>query len=502
MKYLPLAIVLICPSLAWAFDSTEYRQATYGPPNHYCDVTLSIASPSGAGTIGDPWNLTRCMSEPVAGDVVGMLPGVGVDLPAPDGDSVVAFTPAHSGTSGSPIVYVTKYAAVALSSVESNGNRTELRHAGTAALGAGDGDGTGGAIYGAISQDYITFDGFYVDMAHAHPDSDTGVIRAELSTGLKFLNFVVKGTAETIYSNAVVYRPNGSTDTTLSNFKVYDFTNSGGLGQPSLFCDSYGDRNFIIEHFEITNVGKGIFLKGPYPTTPTYTHFNYGVIRYGIVKNGIAGLRLGVMSGSDYVDIHHVLSYGHSDSALVFSNEISSYRQHARLDHVTLIGGVAGGTQNGSLYIKADGGQGNRIENSIIDVRTGAGDNITSEETNASYATDFVSDYNGFSRNSANLSFYQDSTSYTTIAAWRTASGNDAHSAAYDTSSSDIFNNRASNDYTVAAGHAALTADSAGGELGAYEGSIDPGVDITGASVTGSTGASGSARFTGSVRIQ
>lgn len=491
---------LLLSGAAYAFDATEYRQATYGPPNHYCDVTLSIAAPSGSGTLGDPWNLTRCMSEPVAGDVVGILPGVSVDLPAPNGDTVVAFSPANSGTSGSRIVYVTKYAAVALSNVDSNANRTELRHAGAAAIGAGDGDGTGGATFGAISKNYVTFDGFFVDMAHAHPDSDTGVIRAELSTGLHFRNFVIKGTAETIYSNAIMYRPNGATDTVLSNFKAYDFTNSGGLGQPSVFCDSYGDENFIIEHFEITNVGKGIYMKGPYPTTPgTETHWNNGVIRYGIVKNGVSGMRFGSVDPVTFVDVHHVLIYGHTDTGITFSNELGAYRRNIRLDHLTIVGGAAGANQWGPVYIKTDTGTGNRIENSILDVRVGAGYTLYSEETNASYATDFVSDYNGFSRDSASLAHNQNSTDYTTIAAWRTASSNDANSAFYNVSSSDIFNNRASNDYTIAAGHAALTADSAGGQLGAYEGGHVIGVDTSSAY---SAGVSGNVRFTGSVRIQ
>lgn len=501
-----LAVLLAGP--AYAFDASEYRQNTYGAPNHYCDPTLSNAAPSGSGTLGDPWNLLRCQTEPVAGDVVGLLPGVGT-ISATDSDQVIAFQPTHSGTVNNRIVYVTKYAAVALGStpadVAANANRTEIRHDGTAETNA-QGSGTGGPLYGSsIGYDYITYDGLFTDMAYAHIHEDSGVIRVERATGIHFKNFVVKGTAEQVWSNAMVYRANGATDTVLSNFMVHDFTNTSDFGQGSAFCASYGDENFIMEHFDIKNVGKGIYLKGPYPTTPgTETHWNNGIIRYGKVYDGTAGFRFGSADPTTYVDVHHVLTYGNTDTGMVFSNEVAGVRRHVRVDHATIIGGASGLNQLGSVYLKSDTGTGNEIMNSIIDVRSGAGYNLFTEETSASYATDFTSNYNGFSRNSADLANYVNTADQTTIAAWRTASSNDANSAFYNVTSSDIFNNRGSNDYTIATGHAALTADSTGGQLGAYEGGHVIGVDTTAAS-TGSTGGaviSGGVRFTGSVRIQ
>ncbi len=468
-----------------AFDSSEYRQNTYGAPDYYCDPARSLAS-NGTGTLGDPWNLNQAMTNPVAGDVVGFLPGVGT-IAATDSDQVIAFQPTHSGTVNNRIVYVTKYAAVALGAtpadVAANANRTEMRHDGTAETNL-QGSGTGGPLYGSsIGFDYITYDGFFTDMAYAHIHEDSGVIRVERCTGVHFKNFVVKGTAEQVWSNAMVYRANGSTDTVLSNFMVHDFTNTSDFGQGSAFCASYGDENFIMEHFDIKNVGKGIYMKGPYPTTPgTETHWNNGIIRYGKVYDGTAGFRFGSVDATTFVDVHHVLTYGNTDTGVVFSNELGTYRRNVRMDHMTVVGGSAGANQYGAFYLKADTGQGNRIENSIVDCRVGAGYNFFSEETNASFAADFVTNYNGFSRNSADLANYQDTTDYTTIAGWRTASSNDANSAFYNVTSSDIFNNRASNDYTIAAGHAALTADSAGGQIGAYEGGHVIGVDTEAAS--------------------
>lgn len=478
-RILPLMIILalgLYALPALAFDPSDYRQDTYGPPNHYCDPTRLLAS-NGAGTLGDPWNLTQCQTQPVAGDVVGLLPGVGT-LQATNDDQLIAFQPRRSGTSTNRIVYVTKYAAVALVNVATNPNRTEIRHNGLPETNQ-QGSGTGGPLYGSNGQSYITYDGLFSDMAQARIHEDSGLIRVENATGIHVRNFVVKGTAERVWSNALIYRAQGTIGTVLSNFRAYDFTNSADFGQPSVFCASYGDENFLIEHFEISNVGKGIFLKGPYPTTPLYQYINYGVIRYGIVKNGIGGFRFGTVHPSHLVDVQYVLTYGNSDYGLMFSNEIAGYRQNVRLNHVTVVGGPTGSNQYGGIYIKPDTGTGNRIENSIIDAPIE--NNIFSEETNYS---DFISDYNGFSRPST-PQFYLN-TNITSLSGWRSSTSNDAHSVFYNTTSTDIFVNRAGSDYRVVPGHPALTASSTGSQIGAYAGSETVGVDLSGS--TGGTG--------------
>lgn len=480
-KLLPLMLIsglAIYALPAMAFDPSEYRQNTYGPPNHYCDPARSLSS-NGSGTLGDPWNLTQCQTQPVAGDVVGLLPGVGT-LQATDDDQRIAFQPTHSGTPNSRIVYVTKFAAVALSNVETNPNRTEIRHNGLPETNQ-QGSGTGGPLYGSNGQSYITYDGLYSDMAQAHIHEDSGLIRVENARGIHVRNFVVKGTAERVWSNAVLYRPQGATDTVLSNFRAYDFTNSSNFGQPSLFCDSYGDENFLIEHFEISNMGKGIYMKGPHPTTPPYMYANYGTIRYGVVKNGISGMRFGFIHDSNFLDVHHVLLYGHSDSGLTFSNELGQYRRNVRLNYMTIVGGPAGPNQYGAIYIKADLGTGNRIENSIIDAPIQ--NNIISEDTN--YSADFVSDYNSYSRPST-PQFYL-SGSMSSLSSWRSSTSNDTHSTYYNTATTDIFLNRAGADFRVAPGHAALSASSTGGQIGAYAGTEPVGVDISGSGTTDRT---------------
>jgi hypothetical protein len=292
MRRLILVLSLLtCATPAWAaFDGSDYRTATYGPPDHYCDPTRSLAS-SGTGTLGDPWNLTQCQALPVCGDVIGLLPvggGTPVQIPVPSGTyNEPAFDPngISDCTLGNELVYVTKYAAIALSraSITTNPNRTEFRTNGIAE--AADVVGTGRSAYGSYDHDYVIYDGLFVDMAQAGINGDQGVISAFNATGVKFLNFRIKGATTDMDSNPIIWRPGHTTDTVLANFEVWDFDNAptgGGLNQNGMWSDHYGDQNYLIEHFILDNVDRGFFPKG---TQPPGVTFNYGTIRYGIIKN-------------------------------------------------------------------------------------------------------------------------------------------------------------------------------------------------------------------------
>ena len=90
---------------------------------------------------------------------------------------------------------------------------------------------------------------------------------------------VIKGARVTVASNPVLYRPNDCQDTVLSNFRAYDFVNDptgSATPQGALFSDQYGDRNVLIEHFEIRNTGLGPFFKGT-----AEGRFNYGTVQIG-----------------------------------------------------------------------------------------------------------------------------------------------------------------------------------------------------------------------------
>lgn len=502
-----LWLLLAAPAGA-AVDLSEYRTATYGPPTHYCDPTLSVAAPSGSGTSGDPWNMTRCMTEPVAGNVVGIKAGVSVDLPAPNTDNIPAFNPSHSGTSGSRIVYVTQWAAIGLSNVATNALRTEFRHAGVApGISGGVGTGNGGPMLGAYLVDYITYDGFYIDMAEAYMMEDSGVIRAEQCRGITFKNFVIKGAALTVASNPIVYRPQDAVDTILSNFRVYDFTNDptgSATPQAALFSDQYGDQNFLIEKGEIYNTQRGIFLKGS-GFSSLGDQLNYGTIRYMNVHDVRSCYQFNALSTTQTTTLEYSLCYnvaleGQGDGGVVLSSETTSAR-NLTIDHVTVAKvDAASANTNGGLITRnnqlAAGANGVTITNNIIEGNNGAfGYQVYLPGANAPQ----MFNYNGYYRNGGTELFYHNGAESDTIAEWRTSTGKEANSLFLGSSP---FTNRASDVYTIAGGHAALTASSTGGEIGAYGGSVDPGPDTNASSSTTGAVISGGVRFTGSVRIQ
>ena len=512
MVFWRLVAFILCLSVghAWAFDSSTYRQNTYGGlPTKYCDPTKSLADNTGGGTSeSDTYNLTQCQANASPGDVIGILPGVGVTLTSTNNDNFPTFTPATGGTNttvrSGRIVFVTKYAATALSSVATNPNRTELRHDGTApSIVGGVGAGTGSAMYGVNAKNYVTFDGFFVDVTHAYPKEDSGIVRAEDATGTHFRNFEIKGTNITMASNAVLYRTNNVIDTIVSNFRIYDWHNDptgSATPQGGAWCDLYGDRNYLIEYFDVSNTDSGFFAKG---TAPSNVNYNYGTIQYGIIRNmtnyngSSWGMRFNDFDNSNTTTVHHVLIYGIEGSGIALSSETTDPR-NLLLHHVTVAkGSSTNANGHGPVYIKDAASMSSvTLRDNIFDHDSGTyGSMVDAGELVGAVMP--TMNYNGYTKNGSTTTWSFNGGSSTTMANWRTASSQEANSQVLTT---PIFTDRTNNDYTIAAAHAALTASSTGGEIGAYEGSINPGVDSTAGS--GTAVISGNGTFIGSVRIQ
>lgn len=494
MKTFLTVAVVSCSALialpAQAFDTSDYRQNTYGAPNHYCDPARALGS-NGAGTLGDPWTLEQAMQLAVAGDVVGILPGVGVALPAPNGVHIPAFGPTHSGTSTSRIVFVTKYAAVALPDVATNPGRTELRHAGTRATAAGQYEnGNGGPTFGSYFQSYVTLDGFFVDMAHAQPKGDSGVLRVEEATGVHFRNFEVKGTTTNMQSNPVIYRPQNAMSTVLSNFRAYDFANDtsgSAVPQAALFSDQYGDHDVLIEHFDIRNTERGIFFKGA-----TALPFNYGTVRYGVVSNVSSCFQFNALDPTSPTTVEYNLCYDVKwGGGIVLSSE--TLDAHNILIHHNTVARVNASDPNtqGGIYSRANGiGANVVVRDNVIDVDPGTFGHAVALGEIAGLPS--VLDYNGYTKNGAAISWAWNGAQYGSLAAWQTATSRDAHSIVL---ASSPFVDRAGGNFRIANGHPAKTASSTSGEIGAFGGSEIVGVDVSpvGPAVDGGADASGPA---------
>lgn len=485
-KLLTLVLIsglAIYASPAMAFDPSEYRQNTYGPPNHYCDPARSLAS-AGSGTLADPWNMSQCATQPVAGDVVGILPGISVRLPTTNSSRIPAFNPSNSGTATRRIIYVTKHAAVALAGVETNPLRTELRHDGGAPYitASGVGAGNGAPMYGAYGRNYITFDGFYVDMAQAYMREDSGVIRPENSRGIHFRNFVIKGATLTVASNAVMYRPHNAVDTVLSNFRAYDFINNptgSATPQAALFSDQYGDQNFLIEHFEIRNTQRGIFLKG---TTPGPV-FNSGTIRYGIVSDVSSCYQFNDLDPASITTVQYSLCYNTAQGGGVVMSSETSPARNLIIDHVTVAKvDAASINTEGGIITRNNGIASNvTITNNLVDNNSGTfGHQVSLRSTLPTAMSN-----NAYYKNGGAESYVFNGAQYNAFSSWVAAiSGRDANSQELPSSP---FVDRANNNFRITAGHALKTASTTGGEIGAYGGSEPVGVDISGSSSSDQT---------------
>lgn len=479
---LKIVAMLFISSLGFTFDGSEYRQNTYGPPNRYCDPTKPLNN-NGAGTLANPWNLTQCASLAVAGDVVGILPGESVILPVSGSHRIPAFQPANSGTVNNRITYVTKYAAIALPNVATNPNRTELRHNGTAPQVSSDGQrelGTGVPIIGSYFRNYITFDGFYMDMAHAYPATDSGVIRVESATGIHFRNFEIKGTRTNMQSNPIIYRPNYAVDTVLSNFRAYDFSNDttgSAVPQRALFSDQYGDRNFLIEKFEIRNTERGIFLKGSAFGPDSLSYNNYGTIRNGIVSNVSSCYQFNALDNTNITTLEYSICHDIVDGNGINLSSETSPAINLLIHHNT----VARANNNsinagGGIFSRANGISPTNviIRDNLIDFDNGPYGNLVDFGAISGLPT--ILNFNAYYKNGATVGWSWNGVQYNSLANWRTGTGREANSRVL---TSSPFINRAALNFRIVNGHEAKTASSTGGEVGAYASPNIVGVDTS-----------------------
>lgn len=525
MRSILVLCVLLVAQVASAFDTSAYRAITYGrSPDRYCDPTKSLADSSGDGlSEGTAWNLTQCQTQPTAGQIVGVMPGVSVNLAASASVLVPAFYPRNSGSSGSPIIYVTKYAAVALGStiadITASANKTQLRHDGAGVTCTGT---AGGAILGIVGgTDYTYFDGFYIDVASAKTIPDSGVLMsraasgANPATGNRFLNMVIVGDPTmNCDSNCVVWRPDTDVDTILSNIWIDSFVNhpSGcALGQPSWASDMYGSQNYTIKNTYLTNSSgsgtyNGWFAKG----TGAFGAFNYGTMQYNLIDGADNCLRMNDWDASGLTTIHNNLCQNYGTSGITFGSE-TTHPRNVLVHHNTIAVGCTG-LGCGGIVLNAHTGEGTTslatrnvtTRDNLVDVTSGSQRMFVDAQTfNANIST---INYNGYyTAGGAPKWGFNGSSGITTLAGWQAVTGTpDLNVAAI--LSSDPFVNRASNNFHCTG--TCATMSSTGGEVGAYGGlgsnvlGLDLGDVSSGATGSGSTRISGSLRFFGSVRIQ
>lgn len=445
-----------------------YRESLYGgAPSKYVDPTRALAS-SGDGSIGNPWNLNQAMASAVAGDIVGWTEGPSVDIATTDNDNIPAFNPAASGTSGSRIVHVTKYAAVALANPGSNVNATRLNHDGSIPTMSPVG-GTGCAAFGSNGRSYITYDGQVVIVEDAWPKADSGVMRVENATGVVIRNVEIINTYGLlpIDNNPDVYRTQTDTNSIWTNSRVTGWrtTQTGGsLNQPGYVITLYDSYNYTISHIEMIDCDSGYFQKGG------VSRLNYGVFEYSIMDNVDRGMRIANTEAGQTTTIRYNLFKNYLMWGLALTNETSSEtNHHVDMYNNTVAADVgADGNYHGAFYWKNRGNTGTVRDNLL----TGTRILMDAGELTVAFPT---CNYNGYYRSGGFTGSYN-GTGYNNqanLTSWRTGTSQEANSTLL---ASDPFNNAAEGDFTLAAGSPALTASSTGGPVGYTAGSEQIGV--------------------------
>lgn len=473
-------VSLVGPGSRYYIPSVDqpYRESVYGgPPSYYVDPTRSLAS-NGDGSEGDPWNLDQAEANAVAGDIVGWMEGSSVDIATTDNDNVPAFNPANSGSSGSRLVHVTKYAGVALTTPASNGNSTILNHSGSIPTMSPVG-GTGCAALGSNNADYVTYDGQVLIVDQAWPKSDSGMMRSELATGVVFRNIEVINSYGLLPldNNGIVMRTEQDVDTVFENIRITGWRTvqaGGSLNQPGYCGMTYGSHNFRFSHITMVDCDSGLFPKG---SAAGATIFNYGTIEYCLHDDVDVGMRINDLDPDNPTVVQYNIWKNYKRWGMAFSSETGQPLQNLDMHHNTVgLGDTSGGNFTGAFYMKTDTAQWEvattYIRNNLMDAPSGQ-EIFNAGECSLTFPT---ANYNGYYRGGdVNPSFSYNGAGYSAMGTWRTATDQEANS---QYSTTEPFTNRATGDLSIAAGHPFLTASSTGGPLGYQAGGETPGVVV------------------------
>ena len=244
----------------------------------------------------------------------------------------VAYNPANSGTSGSPITFQAQGLVV-----------LTLNH-------------SRGPIIGANSKNYITWKGFTIHESHAPTHADTGSVVFLHSTGSSAENLILDGNGDAGYGdNHPGVRIEHSIGTIVRNNEIRNYYTSGVNQVNGAGIQVYNSKGLTIEHNEIYNCGSGIFLKAigfvGRKGTPSEFSDMQDVIRYNLIHDVAYGL------------VHHRHFHSTTTAYVLWHQNIV---RNASLGGITLWGFPGDGPSNGrfvnntihgavnGIYLKAE----------------------------------------------------------------------------------------------------------------------------------------------------
>lgn len=240
------------------------------------DVALGVSSPPIGGgeysgltptvVVTNSSQLASALASATAGAIIGVDPGIYTGTPNGENWTPV-WHPAYSGTAGSPIRIVAKYAATSLSNLFSNANRSELR-SGTTGLSS-----VGNPTFGSNGRNYVEWYGFACDLANSMTWTEKApVVITGGATGVRIDSCVLQGGQVSYNDNIAGIRFENCVSPYIRNCKMYSFRNSAANSN-SAGMMFYGARDFLLENCEVYDDVSALYIKG-----------NIGGLNYGVVR--------------------------------------------------------------------------------------------------------------------------------------------------------------------------------------------------------------------------
>lgn len=437
----------------------------------YDGLTPTIyAAPTaqGSGTGASEANavaLETAMANAVAGDVVGLVPGV-YSRARSNGDRFFpAYRFTNSGTSGNPIIAVGKYDA--LLNYADTGVRTEIRISDPVSVSA---EGNIPAIGANSFNSYCQFRNLVLDQTYCPPPPSNGSMylggTSNRARKCVFLQITVPTSDN--YNSIFTQDSNGM----MIDYCVFSGGSASGHRNAAAFTAYYA-ANMLVEHNTFSDVSAGPNFKGALLGPPR--QYNSGTIRYNKVFDcSTSGI---IVDSTDatlqtYVYQNIVVRAGHYgiliDNAL---NPANYTVQNVSIYNNTLVNC----TLSNFITQPFTGTYGGHVFRDNISAFTSSTAAIACD-LQSHTSSDFTTlDYNLYWESGTSAQFIQNSTTSTGLAAWKTATGKETHS----TEGSPNFTNAASDIYTLSV---ADTGSSTGGARGAY---------ITGTELIGAVEAAG-----------
>lgn len=391
------------------------------------DVYVSTGGGGSGASEGSPTTLSDALTNAVAGEIVGILPGVYTG--ADENDRwTPSFRPTNSGASGNPITFVAKYPAAYLggtlaelrvdpgayvAAVAAHANRSELSNGVTSWTGAAGMNGC--PVIGASGVDYIRWIGPFINGATSYSHADTAPCTWSGADGCELHQSVVLGWAVDYDDNYSGIRLDGADGFVGRNNILRNFHESIAENHNTAGVLTYFAGNLNWQHNDISDTHTGMFIKSS--NTPTNSLFNFGTIGYNRIRNVVQCLDLNCIDSVERLFVLRNLLYEFSESGVrLGTNVTDTFTRNISLTNNTISGTVT------CIWVQGNLAAGHLIEDNIFDTDDAGSEVYTFDgRTFTNPPSNISADGNHFYREGAPRYGFDGST-HTTLSAFEAVS--------------------------------------------------------------------------------